>query len=78
MANTIGYISGKNGQYSVYHNAPRDSSLYYRDGAGSSVSTRGFKVSSSGNGFSGPDGSHYTSANSVLSAIQTKYNNGNI
>ena len=78
MANTIGYINGKNGEYPVYHNAPRDSSLYYRDSAGSSTSTRGFKVSSSGNGFTGPDGSHYASASSVLSAIQNKYNNGGI
>ena len=78
MSSTVGYINGKNGQYPVYHNAPSDNSLYYRDGAGSSTSTRGFKVSSSGNGFNGPDGSHYTSVSSVLSAIQAKYNNGNI
>ena len=77
MATNIGSINGKNGQYTVYHNSPSDSSLYYRNGAGSSCAT-GFKVASSGNGFSGPDGSHYSSAGAAISAIQTKYNGGSI
>ena len=77
MPNNIGSIHGKNGQYIVYHNAPSDSSLFYRNGAGSSCSTK-FKVASSGNGLSGPDGSQYSSAADVLSAIQAKYISGSI
>jgi hypothetical protein len=72
----IGSIQGKYGQYQVFHLAPRDSHLYFTDSAGRNRSTGGFRLASSGNGYTGPDGSHYTSTSAVLSEIQRRYSAG--
>ena len=71
----IGYINGKNGQYPVYHLAPSDSSLYYKNSAGSSCAT-GFSKTTSG--FSGPDGSSYSNATSVIAVIEQRHHAGKI
>ena len=71
----IGDINGKNGTYQVYHLAPSDHSLYYKNSAGSSCAT-GFTKTSSG--FSGPDGSSYSNAPSVLAAIEARHRAGKI
>ncbi|MGB3691843.1 MAG: hypothetical protein WBG70_00310 [Spirulinaceae cyanobacterium] len=66
----IGYIRGKNGQYEVFHRGSFGD-LYFQNSA-RTVATR-FRKKSNGN-YLGPDGSAYYNDQSVIAAIQNRYN----
>jgi hypothetical protein len=68
----VGYITGKNGQYEVFVR-PNSSDLYFRNSA-RTVATH-FRVKSNGN-YIGPDGTAYYNNQSVIAAIQNRYNLG--
>jgi hypothetical protein len=69
----VGYITGKNGQYEVFHKSPKSNDLYFRNSA-TTVRTR-FRVNSNGN-YIAPDGTAYYNNASVIAAIQNCYDLG--
>ena len=66
----VGYIMGKNGQYEVFYRGSFGD-LYFRNSA-RTVATR-FRKKSNGN-YIGPDGSAYYNDQSIIAAIQNRYN----
>ncbi len=69
----VGYITGKKGQYEVFHRSPKSNDLYFHNSA--RVVGTGFRIKSSGN-YEGPDGSAYYNDSSVIAAIQNRYRMG--
>jgi hypothetical protein len=69
----VGYITGKNGQYEVFHTSPKSTDLYFRNSA--TNRSTGFRVKSNGN-YMGPDGAAYYNNPSVIAAIQNRYDLG--
>ncbi|EKD08778.1 MULTISPECIES: hypothetical protein [Limnospira] len=67
----VGYITGKNGQYEVFHRTTKD--LFFQNTAGG-VRT-GFRVHSNGK-YVAPDGTIYHNNSSIIAAIQNKYDLG--
>ncbi|GEM_PF-3507430 len=70
----VGYITGKYGQYEVFHRSPKSNDLYFHNSA--RVVGTDFRVNSNGN-YIGPDGAAYYNNPSVIAAIQNRYNLGN-
>ncbi|NER36492.1 MAG: polyprotein [Oscillatoria sp. SIO1A7] len=68
----VGYISGKKGQYEVFYRGSFGD-LYFHNSA-RNVATR-FRKKDNGN-YLGPDGSAYYNNQSVIAAIQNRYNLG--
>ncbi|NJL00592.1 MAG: polyprotein [Spirulinaceae cyanobacterium RM2_2_10] len=69
---TVGYISGKNGQYEVFYR-PHSGDLYFQNSA-RTIATRFRKQSD--RHYMGPDGSAYYNDQSVIAAIQNRYRSG--
>lgn len=69
----VGYITGKHGQYEVFHRSPKSNDLYFKNSA-TTVGTC-FRVNSNGN-YIGPDGAAYYNNPSVIAAIQNRYDLG--
>ncbi|MGL4502141.1 MAG: polyprotein [Planktothrix sp.] len=67
----VGYITGKQGQYEVFHRSPHSPDLYFRNSA--TNRSTGFRVKSNEN-YIGPDGAAYYNNASVIAAIQNCYN----
>jgi hypothetical protein len=69
----VGYITGKKGQYEVFHRSPHSNDLYFHNSA--TNRSTGFRVNSNGN-YMGPDGAAYYNNPSVIAAIQNRYDLG--
>lgn len=69
----VGYITGKHGQYEVFHRSPKSNDLYFKNSA-TTIGTR-FRVNSNGN-YIAPDGTAYYNNSSVIAAIQNRYDLG--
>ena len=72
----VGYITGNNGQYEVFHRSPRSNDLYFQNSA-RTVGTR-FRINPKNGNYVGPNGAAYYNNQSVIAAIQNQYNLGKL
>lgn len=69
----VGYITGKKGQYEVFHRSPKSNDLYFYNSI-NNIRTE-FRVNSNGN-YIGPGNATYYNNPSVIAAIQNHYDLG--